>query len=221
MKRNVQLAFSFVLMMITLYLIFIYAPIEKEMKIVQKIFYLMVPMGWLAMLGLMVTAIGSILYLTKKSDQWDILAHSSAEVGVVFTTLALATGSIWARPVWGVWWDWGTPRLTSTLVLWFIYLAYFLVRNLASEEHRGAAFAAVVAIAGLADIPIIILSTSLWRGLHPPPLIFQTGGLDPKMRVTVMVSVITFTVLYVLLLTFRNSLRRDEAELKKLKEPSQ
>ena len=221
MKRNTLLAAGFILMMAALYLIFLYAPIEKDMKLVQKIFYLMVPMGWLAMLAFIVTAVGGILFLVKQSDKWDILAYSSGEVGIVFTTLALATGSIWAKPVWGVWWDWGTPRLTSTLILWFIYLAYFLVRNLAAEEHRGATFAAVVSIVGLADIPVIVLATSLWQGLHPPPLIFQSGGLDPKMRVALMTSVIAFTVFYVVLLMFRTSLRHDEAELKRLKEQSQ
>lgn len=221
MKRNTLLVAGFILMMAALYLIFLYAPIEKDMKLVQKIFYLMVPMGWLAMLAFIVTAVGGILFLVKKSDKWDILAYSSGEVGIVFTTLALATGSIWAKPVWGVWWDWGTPRLTSTLILWFIYLAYFLVRNLSAEEHRGATFAAVVSIVGLADIPVIVLATSLWQGLHPPPLIFQSGGLDPKMRVALITSVIAFTVFYVVLLMFRTSLRHDEAELKRLKEQSQ
>ena len=218
MKRNALLMLSFILMVAALYLIFIYVPTESKMGVVQRIFYLMVPMGLIAMLAFIVTATGSILYLTKKSDKWDALAHSSCEVGVVFTTLALVTGSIWAKPVWGVWWDWGTPRLTSTLILWFIYLAYFLARNLATEEYRGATFAAVVAIIGLADIPIIILATTLWQGLHPPPLIFQEGGLDPKMRFTVLMSVIAFTVLYIVLLRFRISLRQSEAELGTLKE---
>ncbi len=218
MKRNALIVFSFLLMAVAQYFIFIYAPTEREMGIVQRIFYLMVPLGWLTMLSFIVTAIGSILYLMKKTQRWDILAISSAEIGIIFTTMAMATGAIWAKPVWGVWWDWGTPRLTSTFILWFIYLAYFLVRNLATEEYRGAAFAAVVAIVGLADIPIIILSISLWQGLHPPALIFQEGGLDPKMGQALMVSIIAFTVLYVALLLLRVSMRHNEAELRKLKE---
>lgn len=218
MKRNALIVLSFILMVAALYLVFIYAPTEKEMGIIQRIFYLMVPLGWLTMLSFIVTAIGSILYLTKKTQKWDILALSSAEVGIIFTTLAMATGAIWAKPVWGVWWDWGTPRLTSTFILWFIYLAYFLVRNLATEEYRGAAFAAVVAIVGLADIPIIILSISLWQGLHPPALIFQEGGLDPRMGLALMASIIAFTVLYIVLLLLRVAMRHNEAELRKLKE---
>lgn len=218
MKRNALIVFSFILMATIFYLIFLYVPTEEVMGIVQRIFYLMVPLGWLTMLAFIVTAVASILYLQKKNQKWDILALSSAEIGVVFTTLAMATGAIWARPTWGVWWDWGTPRLTSTFILWFIYLAYFLVRNLATEEYRGAAFAAVVAIVGLADIPIIILSISLWQGLHPPALIFEAGGLDPKMGMTVGISVIAFTVLYITLLILRVSMRHNEAELRKLKE---
>ncbi|MBI2847721.1 MAG: cytochrome c biogenesis protein CcsA [Chloroflexi bacterium] len=220
MKRGILLAASFVLMMATLYLVFLYAPIEKEMGIVQKIFYLMVPMGWLALLSFVITFIGSILYLTKKAVKWDILGHSAAEVGIVFTTLALATGSIWAKPIWGVWWDWGTPRLTSTLVLWLIYIAYFMVRGFATEEHRGATFAAIVGIVGFFDVPLIILSTTLWRGLHPPLIIFQEGGLDPRMRLALMASIVAFTLLYVLLVNIRVSIRNNETELRRLKELS-
>ncbi|MFC2020655.1 cytochrome c biogenesis protein [Chloroflexota bacterium] len=137
MKRNILLGIGFLLMMASLYLIFIYAPIEKEMGIVQKIFYFMVPSGWLAMLSFVIIFISSILYLTKRETKWDVIAYSAAEIGIIFTTLTLVTGSIWARPTWGVWWDWGTPRLTATLMLWFIYLAYFMVRSFTTEESRG------------------------------------------------------------------------------------
>lgn len=220
MKRNTLLVISFILMTATLYLVFVYVPTEKEMGIVQRIFYLMVPLGWLALLSFFIVFIGSILYLAKRENKWDILAHSSAEAGIVFTTLSLATGSIWAKPIWGVWWDWGTPRLTSTLILWFIYLAYFMVRNFATEEYRGATFAAVVGIVGFADIPIIILSTSLWKGMHPPLIIFE-GGVAPPMMLTLMVSLVAFTVLFFLILSFRVSMRNDEAELERLKELTQ
>lgn len=104
MRSNSLLGLSFLLMVAALYLVFVYVPTEKEMGIVQRIFYLMVPMGWLALLSFLIVFIGSILYLRKRESRWDILAHSSAEVGIVFTTLALITGSIWAKPIWGVWW---------------------------------------------------------------------------------------------------------------------
>ncbi len=216
MKRNILLWLSLALMVAALYLVFVYVPTEKEMGIIQRIFYLMVPMAWLAMLSFLIVFIGSILYLVKRESKWDILAHSSAEIGFVFTTLALITGSIWAKPIWGVWWSW-EPRLTATLVLWFIYLAYLMVLSFAIEESRGARFAAVVGIAGFVDIPIIALATTLWRGLHPGALIFQ-GGLAPSMLLTLLVGIAAFTALYFLLLIQRISMKNDEIEIKRLKE---
>ncbi len=217
MKKNILLGLSLVLMVVSLYLVFIYVPTEKEMGIVQRIFYLMVPMGWLAMLSFFIVFISSILYLRKREKRWDVLGYSSAEVGIVFTTLALITGSIWAKPIWGVWWTWEEPRLTATLVLWFIYLAYLMVRPLATEESRGARFAAVVGIVGFIDIPIVALTTTLWRGMHPGPLVFQ-GGLAPSMLLTLLVSIAAFTALYFLLLIQRVSMKNDESEIKRLKE---
>ena len=215
MKRNILLWLSLALMVTTLYLVFVYVPTEQTMGIVQRIFYLMVPMGWLSLLSFLIVFVGSILYLVKRESKWDILAHSSAEAGIIFTTLALLTGAIWAKPVWGVWWAW-EPRLTSTLVLWLLYLAYFMVRSFATEESRGATFAAVVGIVGFIDLPIIVLTTTLWRGMHPEPIIFQ-GGLAPSMLVTLLVSITAFTALYSLLLIQRVSMKNDETEVKKLR----
>ena len=215
MKRNILLWLSLALMVTALYLVFVYAPTEQTMGIVYKIFYLMVPMGWLSLLSFLIVFVGSILYLVKKESKWDILAHSSAEAGIIFTTLALLTGAIWAKPVWGVWWAW-EPRLTSTLILWLLYLAYFMVRSFATEESRGATFAAVVGIVGFIDLPIIVLTTTLWRGMHPEPIIFQ-GGLAPSMLVTLLVSITAFTALYFLLLIQRVSMKNDETEVKKLR----
>jgi len=215
MKRDILLWLGLALMVTTLYLVFVYVPTEKTIGIVQKIFYLMVPMGWLSLLSFLIVFIGSILYLVKRGSKWDILAHSSAEVGIVFTTLTLITGALWAKPVWGVWWAW-EPRLTATLVLWLIYLAYFMVRSFATEEYRGATFAAVVGIIGFIDLPIIALATTLWRGMHPGPVIFQ-GGLAPSMLLTLLVSITAFTTLYFLLLIQRVSMKSDEIEIKRLK----
>ena len=215
MKRNILLWLSLALMVTALYLVFVYVPTEQTMGIVQRIFYLMVPMGWLSLLSFLIVFVGSILYLVKRESKWDILAHSSAEAGIIFTTLALLTGAIWAKPVWGVWWAW-EPRLTSTLVLWLLYLAYFMVRSLATEESRGATFAAVVGIVGFIDLPIIVLTTTLWRGMHPEPIIFQ-GGLAPSMLVTLLVSISAFTALYFLLLIQRVSMKSDETEVKRLR----
>ena len=216
MRSNVLLGLSFVLMVTALYLVFVYVPTEKEMGIVQRLFYLMVPMGWLALLSFIIIFISSIRYLMKRESKWDILGHSAAELGIVVTTLALITGSIWARPIWGVWWTW-EPRLTATLVLWFIYIAYLMVRSFATEESRGARFAAVVGIIGFIDIPIVALATTLWRGMHPGPIIFQ-GGLAPPMLLTLMVSIVAFTTLYFVTLIQRTAIKNTETELKRLQE---
>ncbi len=210
------LGLSFILFVSALYLVFIYVPTEKTMGIVQRIFYLMVPMGWLALLSFLVVFIASILYLAKRTAKWDVIASSSAEIGMVFTTLALIIGSLWARPIWGVWWTW-EPRLTATLVLWLIYFAYFAVRSFATEESQGARFAAVVGIVGFVDIPIVALATTLWRGIHPGPIIFQ-GGLAPAMLLTLMVSIAAFTTLYFVLLRQRVLLKNSELAIRRLKE---
>ncbi len=215
MSSKVWLGASALLMMAALYMVFIYVPTEATMGIVQRIFYLMVPMGWLALLSFLILFVGSILYLAKREGKWDTLAYCSAEMGLVFATLTLVTGSLWAKPAWGVWWTW-EPRLTATLVLWLIYLAYLIVRSYIAEEERRARFAAVIGIIGFIDIPIVILATTLWRGMHPKPLIFE-GGLDPAMLQTLLVSIVAFTALFFYLLRERLSIKVAEAELVMLK----
>jgi heme exporter protein C len=214
--RNLFLGISSILMILTLYMIFLYVPVEREMGIVQKIFYLMVPMGWLALLSFLIVFIGSILYLIKKDSRWDILAHSSATIGILCTALALLVGAIWAKPVWGVWWTW-EARLTATLVLFMIYVAYFMVRSFTADEARGATFAAVVGIIGFIDIPIIALATTLWRGMHPGGIIFA-GGLAPSMLLTLIISLFSFTLFYFLLLRQQISLKNSENRLKELQQ---
>ena len=203
------------LMIMNLYMIFIYAPTEKTMGIVQRIFYLMVPMAWLALLSFVIIFIASILYLKTKAGKWDVLARSSSEIGIIFTTLTLVAGSLWAKPVWGVWWTW-EPRLTATLVLWLIYFAHLAIRSLAVDESRGATFAAVVGIVGFIDIPIIGMSTTLWRGIHPGLIIFS-GGLESSMLLTLVFSFVSFTVLYSLILAQTVSIKNSENEIKMLK----
>ncbi len=223
MKQNYGLryglfALSLVLFVTALYMVFIYVPTEETMGIVQRIFYFHVPVAWVAFLAFFIVFLSSILYLWRRDDRWDIIASSSAEVGIVFTTLVLITGSIWAKPIWGVWWTW-EPRLTTALVLWLIYIAYLLVRAYATEKQQGARFAAVVGIVGFIDVPIVALAITLWRTQHPGPVIFQ-GGLTPSMLATLMVSLTAFTTLYCLLLIQRVAIKQDEVELEKLKKSS-
>lgn len=210
------LGLSLVLMIAALYLIFLYVPTEETMGVVQRIFYFHVPLAWVSFLAFFVVFLGSILYLWKRNSKWDILASSSAEVGAVFTTLFLITGSIWAKPIWGAWWTW-SPRLTTAMILWLIYLAYLLVRAYASDDQRGARFAAIVGIIGFIDVPIVALAITLWRTQHPGPVVFQ-GGLAPPMLLTLLVSLAAFTALYLILVTQVAGLKKDRDEVMRLKE---
>ncbi|MBI2868462.1 MAG: cytochrome c biogenesis protein CcsA [Chloroflexi bacterium] len=206
---------SSVLMALALYMVFIFVPTEATMGVVQRIFYFHVPVAWVALFAYFVVFAGSIMYLVKRQPFWDRLAHASGEIGFVFNTMFLITGSIWAKPIWGVWWTW-TPRLTSALILWFIYIGYLLVRAYAAEEAKGARFAAVVGIIGFLDVPIVILAVTLWGSVHPGPIIFE-GGLAPSMLLTLQVGIAAFTALYALLMVNNLELRRSEREIKRLK----
>ena len=202
------------LMMAALYMVFIYVPTEKHTGIVQRIFYFHVSIAWVSFLAFLVTFVGSILYLRTRAVRWDNIAHASAEVGVIFTTLVLITGPIWAKPVWGVWWTWDA-RLTTSLVLWLIYIAYLLVRGFATEPERGARFSAVIGIIGFIDVPIVFLTVNLWRTQHPTPIIFE-GGLTAPMVGTLLVCIAAFTVLYVLLTMQSANLKSMETDVKRL-----
>ena len=204
------------LMVASLYLIFIYVPTEASMGVVQRIFYWHIPLAWNAFLAFFVVFVFSILYLVKREPKWDRVASSSAHIGVVFTTLAIIAGSLWAKPIWGVWWTWD-PRLTATLILWLIYVAYMLVRSYVPNSEQGARFGAVIGIVGFLDVPIVALAITLWPTEHPQPVIFS-GGLAPSMLLTLLVSIAAFTVLYVFMLLQRINLKNAQSEVKRIKE---
>ena len=216
MINRILLVVSAILMIAALYMVFIFVPTDVEMGVIQRIFYFHVPMGWVAFLAFFLVFLASIIYLARRNRKWDIFASSSAEIGLVFTTLMLISGSIWAKPVWGVWWTWD-PRLTTSLVLWIIFVAYFLVRSYLADADRRARFAAVVGIIGFIDVPIVALAITLTRTQHPSAIIFE-GGLVPAMMMTLMVCIIAFTALFVLVLRERLGMKYDDQELRKLKE---
>lgn len=211
-KDNLLWGMGIALMAATLYLIFEYAPTEKEMGEIQRIFYFHVPLAWIAFLAFFMVFLSSILYLWKREHKWDVLAHSSGEIGVLFTTLVLITGPIWGKPVWGTWWIW-EPRLTASLVLWITYVAYLLVRGYAGEASKGARIAAALGIVGFINVPIVYISVNLGRTLHPPELVSDLVG---SMLLTLLVSIAAFTVLYALLLRWSISLRTLEDRVKSL-----
>ncbi len=202
------------LFVVALYMVFIYVPNIKNLR-ADRIFYFHVPVDWSAFLAYFVVFISSIVYLRTRKDKWDIVATSAVEIGIVFNTLMLVTGSIFARPNWGTWWNW-EPRLTTALVLWVVYVGYLLVRGYASGRDQAARLSAVIGIVGFVDVPIVFLSTTWWQLQHPGHLVFETGGLAPSMLATLMVSLSAFTCLFFVLLIERVSLKSAEAELRML-----
>lgn len=185
-------------------LAFLYAPTEILQGEVQRIFYVHVPAAWLAYLAFAVVALASVLVLVRGPGRWDRIAGSAAEVGVLFTTMVLVTGPIWGYPVWGVWWVWDA-RLTSTLVLWVIYVAYLLFRTLTPPDDRRARLSAVIGIVGAVNIPIIHFSVVWWRTQHPEPTVLRPGGpaLPDEMLYTLLASLGAFTILFACLLLLR------------------
>src|SRR5438067_808016 len=192
--------------------IFLYAPTERTQGDVQRIFYLHLPLAWIAYLAYFIVFVCSALYLWRASPRWDLLAAAAAEVGVIFTTLVLITGSIWARPIW---WSWDA-RLTTTLVLWFIYLGYLMLRSYVAEERRAARYAAVLGVVGFLDVPIIHQSVTWWRTLHPEPVVLTSGGpaMPAKMLQTFGLSMLAFTLLFCWLLLERYRLGRLQFDLR-------
>ncbi len=186
---------------IALYMALYYAPREATMGDAQRIFYFHVPSAWIGFLAFFIVFVSSVLYLTKGTRKWDALALSAAEIGVVFTTLVLLTGPIWAKAAWGAFWVWDA-RLTTTLILWFIYIGYLTLRSTV-DDVRKARLAAVLGIVGFLDVPVIYVSVTVWRTMHPALVISEPGGLEPAMRTTLFVALASFTLLFALLLVAR------------------
>lgn len=169
---------------------------------VQRIFYFHMGTVWVATIAFIIVFIGSIQYLRKQSRFWDILAYSSAEIGVLFISLTIITGSIWAKPVWGTWWTWD-PQLTTTFILWILYVVYMILRSTAGNDERRARFAAVFGIIAFLDLPLVYVSARLMRGISPVVFGPGGGGIDPKMMIALTVTLIAFTLLFILLLKQR------------------
>jgi heme exporter protein C len=198
---------------------FLAAPPEQKMGVVQRIFYFHVPSAMMAFLGVGLCAVLSALYLFTRDRRWDVAAETAAELGVLFCTIVLITGPLWARPVWGVYWT-GEVRLTSTLILWLIFVGYLLLRGSAGADRDATArFAAIVAIVGALDVPIIYKSVEWWRGLHPKVLkVSGGGGLDPAMARSLLMCTIAFLLLFAALYVERLRLGRLTEEMAALEE---
>ncbi len=190
------------LVLVSLLMVFLYVPADKQLGDIQRIFYYHVASAWNAFFAFFIVFVSSIAYLATGKRHWDRLSVASAEIGVIFTTVVLLTGPIWGRVSWGKWWDWD-PRLTTTLVLWFIYVAYLVIRAAVGDDTRRARFAAVFGIIGFVDVPIVFMSVRWWRTIHPTVIYADKMELEPSMVVALVLSVVTFTVLYGYLLGLR------------------
>jgi heme exporter protein C len=199
------------------YLALVVAPTERTMGDVQRIFYYHVPSAWTAFLLFTVNLVASVIYLVRRSAKADAVALVSAEVGVVFCTIVLVTGPIWARPVWGIWWTWDL-RLTLTLVLWLIYVSYLVLRKF-SDSSQTPNLAAVLAIFGALDVPLVYFSIWFFRTQHPQPVIGGGGSLDPRMLHVLLINWLAFSCFAFVVCWWRyrlEILRREVDELEGL-----
>ncbi len=189
-------------MPVAIWAAFVLAPEEKVMGAAQRIFYFHVPSAIVTFASVFVLLAGSVAYLWTRRTVWDHLSRAAAETGLVFCTLVLITGPIWARPAWGVWWTW-EARLTTTLLLWLLLVACLMVRAYAPEPDLGARLAAVVGIFAAIDVPIIHKAVEWWRGHHPQ--VFKPGGgsLDPVMARAFGLCTIAIFLLFALTLVLR------------------
>jgi heme exporter protein C len=213
MKFKIFAGITFLLLSYALYQGMWVAPREATMGEIQRIFYYHVPSAWTSFLCFFANFIASIVYLARRNLKADAFAVSTAEVGVVFCTVVLVTGPLWARPVWGIWWTWDA-RLTTTLVLWLIYVSYLILRRYSTGQATPT-LAAALAIFGFIDVPIVYMSIRWWRTQHPQPVIAggQGSGLDPRMWHAVLWNWAAFMAFAALLIWVRYRLERARQEL--------
>lgn len=204
-----------------IYLAFGYAPTADKLSggDVQRIFYFHVGIAWIAGLALFVTFVFSILYLARgEQRKYDIIAAGSAEIGVLFGVMVLLSGMLWARPVWNTWWTWD-PRLTTTAITEFLYVAYLMLRGALDDPQRRARFSAVYGIIGFASVPITFFSTKWFNTIHPDLFAGEAlSPLVPSMRPPMFVALAAFTLIYVLMLRARAKVEASADEVAKLKQ---
>src|SRR5882757_2304157 len=217
-KRIIFGAVAILLVIASAYAAFFIAPEERTMGLIQRIFYFHVSSAWAGFTAFFLCFLGNLLYVWKRDPKYDWLAVSGAEVGLAFTTVVLITWPIWAHPVWGIWWTWDA-RLTSTFVLWLLYVSYLLLRTLVDEPDRRALLSSLFGIFAFLDVPLVFGSIRWWRTQHPQPVIMggPGSGLEPTMRKVFFFSVLAMHALMVLLIVERYGLEKLRMELDDLR----
>jgi heme exporter protein C len=212
-KRIILGAIAILLVIAAAYAAFFIAPEERTMGLIQRIFYFHVSSAWSGFTAFFLCFLGNLLYVWKRDQKYDWLAVSGAEVGLAFTTVVLITGPIWAHPVWGIWWTWDA-RLTSTFVLWLLYVSYLLLRTLVDEPDRRALLSSLFGIFAFLDVPLVFGAIRWWRTQHPQPVIMggQGSGLDPTMKAVFFFSALAMHVLMLFLVAERYALEQMQTE---------
>jgi len=203
-------------------MVFLYAPVERVMGAVQKVFYFHVATGWVGMLSFLFAAVAGVLYLVKKNKHWDYIGIAAVEIGIIFIFITIVTGSIWARPIWNTWWTWD-PRLTTATIMELIYIAYLMLRQGIEDPERRARFGAVYAIVGFLSVPLTFFSIRIFRTIHPvviagsDPTAVGSFDMTSSMFNTLMVSIAVFSILFVDLVWHRIRLGKLANQVEELK----
>jgi len=207
-----------VLFAVAVGMVFFYAPMERTMGQVQRVFYFHVATAWVGMLGFLVAAVVGVLYLVRKERRWDIVGLAAIEISLVFFFITIVSGSIWARPSWGTWWTWD-PRLTTALIMELIYAAYLLLRSGIDDPLRRAKLSAVYAIVGFTSVPLTFISIRIFRTIHPvivgsaDPSVTGSFAMSARMQTAFFGSLAAFTILFAALYWHRYRLGLLQAEV--------
>ena len=217
-KNIATAALVFVLLGAMAYAAFFIAPTDAKQGLIYRILYLHVSSAWTGLTAFLISFIANLLYVWRRQERWDWLGVSAVEVGVAYTSVVLVTGPIWAHPVWGIWWTWDA-RLTSTFVMWLLYISYLLLRTLIEEPDRRALLSALFGIFAFLDVPLVFGSIRWWRTQHPQPIVMggPDAGMDPVMYKVLMFSWLAMLALMTLLLRQRYKLEAMRSEVETMR----
>src|SRR5258708_189778 len=214
MKKSVLSAMVVLLLLgAAAYAAFFVAPTDAKQGVIYRILYLHVASAWTGLTSFFICFIANLLYVFRRQPRWDWIGVSGAEVGLAFTTVVLITGPIWAHPVWGIWWTWDA-RLTSTFILWLLYVSYLLLRTLVEEPDRRALLSSLFGIFAFIDVPLVFGAIRWWRTQHPQPVIAggQGSGLEPTMKAVFFFSAFAMHVFMAFLVAERYALEKMQTE---------